>query len=130
MSFTITGPGGPTPAGAVSGSGTPAPAVAAIGSGRWVAVWQADNTVEARVFEADGAPVDASFLVAADALAGVARVAALASGGFVVTWAADPAAARRPTFSSAATTWTATRSTLRRSPLSSTTPMTARRRAT
>jgi hypothetical protein len=91
MSFTIAGPNGPSPVGAIAGSGTPAPAVAAIGSGRWVAVWQADNTVEARVFNADGTPLGASFLVAPDASLGGARVAALANGGFGVTWAADPA---------------------------------------
>jgi Cadherin domain len=77
-------------------------AVAGLAGGNYVIVWQTDNAgqdgsfgaIKAQIYAASGAPIGSEFLVntatADDQLK--AKVAALPSGGFVVTWETADAA--------------------------------------
>jgi hypothetical protein len=67
------------------------PAVAALPDGRFVATWTNNNVIQARLFKADGTPVDGDFTVAGPSADGslvpvLPKVAALPDGHFVVTW--------------------------------------------
>ncbi|MEQ1950734.1 hypothetical protein [Mesorhizobium sp. CN2-181] len=67
--------------------------VTTLGDGRFVALWWfnewgGDDSVRARIFDADGKPAGASFIVnsTTEGYTSYPSIAALADGGFVATW--------------------------------------------